>query len=503
MTGSHLRGTERAAQAGAAHRGQRVVLAATVLFITGAGLQAQTAEAPQVPPPVEATDETTPATEEKAVQPQGSSHFKSKAWGVRLESEPPGYVKTLDQFGIAGLEDLDWLEFGLEQRTRFEYRSDYRRPSLADDEQFLLRSRVYLGIRDVLDPLRLGIELQDSRQFHSDFPDRTRDVNEAEFIQAFAELYFPDALGEGYPVQFRVGRMSLEYVDRRLVARNRWRNTTNAFDGFRLRLGQPSADWQFDFFAVQPVERRLTSRDRADEERWFYGLVGAWRPWSRLVTLEPYYFILDQDRKDGELADREIHTLGLHAFGPIGDTAFDYDFDTAFQFGEDGERRQRAFAFRGEVGYTFQHAWQPRVGVSTIYASGDRDPDDGLSERFDRLYQATHCPSMSDLFGWQNIISPKIRVTLRPTSKLRIDTSYGAYWLASDSDAWVIPGRRDPNGDSGDWVGQELELRVRYKLDPRIELEMGYSHFFPGPFAENTGPTDDADLFYVQTTFHF
>lgn len=72
--------------------------------------------------------------------------------------------------------------------------------------------------------------------------------------------------------------------------------------------------------------------------------------------------------------------------------------------------------------------------------------------------------------------------------------------LASDSDAWVNAKRHNPNGSSGDFVGQELELRVRYKIDPRVELEAGYSHFFPGPFVGNTGPADDGDLFYVQTT---
>lgn len=478
------------------------VSAVTVLLIGSASLMAQINQ-PAPTEPVPAADETKPPTENKDAQPKKSAPYRSRAWGTRLETEPPGYVKTLDEFGIPGLEDMDWFEFGLEHRTRFEYRSDYRRSNLADDEQFLLRSRVYLGIREILDPLRFGIEFQDSRQFHSDFPDRTRDVNEAEFLQAFAELYFEDALGKGYPIQFKAGRMTLEYIDRRLLARNRWRNTTNAFDGFRLRLGQPSSDWQLDFFAVQPVEHRMTSRDRADEERWFYGLVGAWRAWSQIVTLEPYYFILDEDRKSRERPDREIHTLGLHAFGPIGDTGFDYDFNTAFQCGKDGRRRHRAFACRGEVGYTFQHAWKPRLSVSAAYATGDRDPDDSLNERFDRLFQATHSPSSSDLFGWQNIISPKIRLTLRPLEKLRIDTSYGAYWLASDSDAWVLPGRRDPMGNSGDCIGQELELRVRYKIDPRIELEVGYSHFFPGPFFENTGSADDADMFYVQTTLHF
>ena len=477
------------------------VLAGLILFITCPGSPAradQSAQSQSTP----TTEDTTPSRKEQD-SPKRPPSLTSRAWGVRLETEPPGYVKTLDQFGVAGMENLDWLEFGVEHRTRFEYRSDFRRPNLADDEQFLLRTRLYLGIREILDPFRLAIEFQDSRQFYSDFPERNRDVDEADFIQAFAELYFKDVLGKGYPVQFRMGRMSLDYVDRRLVARNRWRNTTNAFDGFRLRLGQPTSDWQVDVFAVQPVERRMISRNRSDEERWLYGLVGGWRRWSQHIVLEPYYFILDEDRKDPDASDREIHTVGLHAFGPISGTQLDYDFDAAFQFGDDGERRQRAFAFYGELGYTFRHAWKPRLDTSFTFATGDRNPDDGVSERFDRLFQATHGPSTSDLFSWQNIISPKIRLTLRPTSKVRMDTSYGAYWLASDNDGWVLPGRLDPRGESGDFVGQEFELRVRYKIDPRVELEMGYSHLFPGNFFRNTGPADDGDLFYVQTTVNF
>lgn len=72
------------------------------------------------------------------------------------------------------------------------------------------------------------------------------------------------------------------------------------------------------------------------------------------------------------------------------------------------------------------------------------------------------------MFAWQNTINPKTRLSLRPTSKLRLDTSYGAYLLASDNDAWINAKRHDPDGHSGDFVGQELELRVRYRIDPRV-----------------------------------
>lgn len=444
----------------------------------------------EAPPP-----EPTPKVEEKK-----SFFVAPKGFGARNETEPPGYVKPLSKYEWMHAKEIDWLDFGIEQRTRWEYRDDnYRQTDLTKDTEFLLRTRVYLGIREVIDPFRFVIEFQDSRQEGSDFPETNRDVNEADLLQAYAELYFRDALGEGRPLRFQFGRMAFDSIDRKLIARNRWRNTTNNFEGFRLQLGQRDNAWQLDFLAVQPVERRLRQFDRADEERWFYGVIGAWRRWSRHVTLEPYYLVLDEDRKS-DVADREIHTIGLHAYGPIGSTRFDYDVDGAFQFGDDGDRDHRAFAAYGQLGYSFKHDWRPRLSASLLYASGDRNPDDGKSERFDRLFGAAHFLSASDYFTYRNNINPKIRLELRPTEKLRFDTSYGAYWLASESDTWPDIGRRDRTGRSGDFIGQEVELRARYKMTVWAELEIGYSHFLPGAFVENTGDADDSDFFYVQTT---
>ncbi len=431
-----------------------------------------------------------------------SYYVAPKAYGTRMETEPPRYVKPLSQLGVDGLKDYDWLLLGVQQRTRWEYRDDdYRRNNqLQRDNQFLLRNRIYLGIKDKLDPLRFTLEFQDSRQFNSDFPENNQDVDENEILQAYAELYFKDALGKDRPLTFRAGRMTFDYVDRKLVARNGWRNTTNAFDGFLARLGQQSNNWQLDVFATQPVERHLIQPDHGDDERWFIGAVGAWRQWSKVVTLEPYYFYLNDQRKNPTQADRQIHTLGLRAYGPIGKTHFDYEMDGAFQFGSDGQLDQRALALVGELGYSFEHKWKPRLSIGTIYASGDHNPNDNVQERFDRLFGESHGYSATDYFVLQNTISPKLRLELNPTEKLRIDTGYGGFWLASDSDTWPVPGRRDRLGNSGDCVGHEWEARIRYQWTKRIELELGYSHFFQGPFVENTGPADDSDFFYVQTT---
>jgi hypothetical protein len=436
-------------------------------------------------------------------QPAKRTAPASKAYGARLENPPYlRYVKPLSALGLPGTEEFDWLDFGLQHRTRWNYRvDDYQRdPATGDDNQFLLRSLGYVGIREILDPIRFGFEFQDSRQFNSILAPNNQDTDEADIVQAYVELYFPDVFGKDDPFKFQVGRFTMDYADRKLIARNGWRNTT-AFDGFRVQLGDWASDWQLDVFAVQPVERFLHKFNHGDEERWFFGIEGAWRKWKEYVVLEPYYLILAEQRDDPDVNDREIHTIGFHAFGPILNTRFDYDVAFNYQFGHDGDRRHRAFATHGEIGYTFDHPWKPRVSFYNQYATGDRDPDDNLNERFDRLFNAAHPFSTSDFFNWQNVIVNKLRLDAQPSSKLRFDVAYGTYWLASDSDSWIVARRRDPRGRSGDFVGQELEMLVRYRIDPRIEIEMGYSHFMPGAFVRNTGTSEDSDFFYVQTTF--
>jgi hypothetical protein len=443
---------------------------------------------------------TDPATAEQAHPAYPSSRSPS----TNRHPDRPNYVGTLLDYS-EDAEEMSWLEFGLEQRTRFEIRDDFFRAGQRTDERFLLRSRAFLGIREIFDPLRFGFEFQDSRQFGSELPENRRTVDEHDLLQAFAELYFPDALGTAHPFSFRVGRMSFDAVDRRLFARNRFRNTTNAFDGFRVRLGDQSTVWEVDVFAFMPVERRLRHFDPPDDERWLYGVTGYWRGWSPHLTLEPYYFVLDEDFRTPGTDDRTIHTLGVHGFGLIGDSGFDYDFNVAYQFGDRETGRHRAFAARGEVGYTFKHDWKPRAAVMLNYASGDDDPSDDLSERFDSLFGAAHnFYGHADLFGWQNMINPALYLSVRPTSKLRIETFYRTYWLASKTDAFVRAGLRDPLGESGAFIGQELDVRVRYKLSRHIEFDIGYAWFLPGVFVENVTPTtDDSDFFYVATRITF
>ena len=84
------------------------------------------------------------------------------------------------------------------------------------------------------------------------------------------------------------------------------------------------------------------------------------------------------------------------------------------------------------------------------YASGDRDPTDGVQQRFDPMFGANFAfYGYSGYFSWQNLMDPAVRFSVQPTERLRAELIYRSYWLASDKDAWVRGLRIDPTGNSG------------------------------------------------------
>ena len=450
-----------------------------------------------------------------------------RSYGLQRETEPPRYVRQANKTWLNDTEafkNVDWLDLGLEYRLRYEYRdNDYRRQKETLDEPFLQRTKLYAAVKSKFDPFRATVEIQDSRRFNSQFAPDNRDFNYLDVIQGYGELYFKDALGiddlgNARPVSLKAGRMAFELSDRRLIARNEWRNTTNSFQGVRATLGQQKSDWQAELFALQPVIRFIDSADKVDKAQWLYAAVGDWRKWSEIVSLQPYYYLLQQNGSkvefgsDGKLAaasakkDREIHTLGLRGFGVIGKTGLDYDLNYAKQWGRDGAVDHDAYAYNLEAGYTAEIPWKPRFSWSFGFASGDKNPTDGTSQRFERLFGFARPWSNNDYFQMENIVTNKLRVEFTPLQKLKIDAGVSSYNLASATDRWNNAGLRDQTGKSGDDVGSEFDIRFRYPVNKYLALNIGYAYFKAGDFTIKTsqkldpGRKDNSTFIYVETS---
>jgi hypothetical protein len=478
------------------------------------------------------------AVEEAITKKPASGYYvERRSYGTGRETEPPRYVKQANKTWLKnyGLENADWLDIGLDYRLRYEYRdNDFRRSRETLDEPLLLRTRGFVAIREIFDPLRFTLEVEDARRNHSEFTREfdTRDINYAEPIQAYAELYFKEALGKddlgnSRPLSIKAGRHAFEYLDRRLLARNEWRNTTNTFQGLRVQAGQQQNDWQLDLLALQPLQRFTDRLDQRDESQKLYGLIGDWRRWSQYATLQPYYLLLKQDGDKVEYdqngrdalpntrIDREIHTLGLRTYGAF-KSGWDYDVNYAHQWGNQDRLSNNgtfisnldhdAYAYNLEAGYSFKHHWKPRLSASFGFASGDKDPNDGENNRFERLYGFARPWSNNDYFQMENIVAPKVRLEFEPSwlKSLKIDTGHSWYRLDSATDRWNSANLRDNTGLSGRDVGEEFDVRARFPVGNYVAANIGYAHFWAGDFTTATSRRidgdrrDESDFFYIE-----
>lgn len=454
-----------------------------------------------------------------------SYYVEAGSYATKRETDPPDYVRNVGTLGISPGSDLHWLNFGLDTRARGEWRNnDIRRPeSFNKDFPLLLRQRIYIGVVNALDPFRFAIEFEDARRNNGNYPLDDRDANKMEMIQGYAELYFKnalgrDALGNKRPLSIRYGRMAFEFLDRRLISLNPWRNTTNSFMGLKLALGQDKNDWQLDALLVKPVNRDIEKFDKADENRWFSAVIGHWRKWSSVVTIEPYYMGLKQNAANGNNnREREIHGFGLRLYGWVKRSGFNYDLTGMYQLGRDNAQDHRAYSITSEIGYTVTASkLKPRFSAFFGYVSGDKDPNDNVSNRFERFFGFARPWSSDDYVVMENIITPKVKMEFQVKFNeviLKFDGGYSFYWLASDTDRFAnfLSGNannRDLMGNSGKFLGHGLDFRTRFNPTPYFSVNMGYAHFTTGEFIENRQLTangesaNSSDFVYLELSLN-
>ena len=453
-----------------------------------------------VTPGVAAAEDLPVVAPAAASQPGPDNYYvERRSYGTRRVSEPPPYVQQLNQTWLGeldGFQDIDWLDIGLDHRTRFEIRdNDFRRSVNTVDQPFLQRTRAYLALKNRFDPLRFTVEISDARRYNSDFARDVRDSNFQEPIQLYGELFFKQSWLADKQVSLKFGRQAFEYLDRRLLARNEFRNTTNNFDGIRAIVGKQSDAWQVDALLLQPILRD-------DKANTLAGLIGDYRRYSKIITVQPLYLVLKQDgSKAASGVEREIHTLGLRGYGVVGKTGFDYDASYYHQRGNDGPRKHDAQAYTGELGYTFAHPWKPRLSAAYNYASGDDNPNDGQSGRFERLFGFARPFSQNDYFQFENLEAPKLRVEISPSRDLQFDAGFNWYLLNSPTDRWNNAGLRDSTGQSGTFVGHEADTRVVWRQSRYFQTEVLYAYFKAGEFLRNAGRGGTSNLLFVQLTF--
>ena len=433
---------------------------------------------------------------------------------------------------IDDLIPTDKLSLSINFRARYEYLSQrFRIGQVGDDQGVVLRTLVHGRVKP-FDWITLGAELQDSRAYLTDDAVLTTTVvNALELLQAYVDVRDDDVFDGS--LHATGGRITMDVGSRRFVARNRYRNTINGFTGLDASWTSHARDQtMLRAFWTLPVHRRpRTSEqarlhandiqfDREDLEVQFWGLFGSTRLPERYAVELFVFGLHEKDTLDRPTANRQIYTMGSRGFRKKTKGDFDFVLEFALQWGQSRSSRSPTntrdldhFAHfeHLEAGYTFDRAWKPRISLQYDYASGDSDPSDGKNGRFHTLFGARRFDfgptGIYGPFARSNINTPGLRLQLSPAKNVTGFLSYRLFWLAEKRDRWTTTGVVDPTGQSGSFIGQQIEFRLRWRPLPRnLLIEAGYAHLFDGEFiknAPNSPAQGDSDYVYTQVVFHF
>lgn len=421
---------------------------------------------------------------------------------------------------------LSWLRFGLEHRSRFEHlENDFRTANPGNATGFSMRTLLSAELRFL--PVVVGFELQDSRIWASDTtPMNTTLTNPLEPLQAYVGLRAEGLFARGDSASLTAGRMTIDLGSRRLVARNDFRNTINGFTGLELRWTSPARD-VVRAFAVMPVVRLPSDAgglrnnrieiDRENTDALLWAAFFQSRPLGPRIALEVYLIGLHE--RDGDATpspNRHLYTPGFRALRPPAPGQLDFQLEVMGQFGwsrasaaatDTTDLDHLAFALHASTGFQFNVSWAPRLVLLYDYASGDRSPTDGSNNRFDPLFAARRFEfGPTGLYGAiarSNVSAPGLRFEVQPHRAVDAFAAYRLVGLASATDAWTTAALRDPSGNAGSLVGQQVEARVRWHVFPRnLVIDVGGALFVRGDFARNApgGEAPPSVYVYSQVT---
>ena len=408
-----------------------------------------------------------------------------------------------------------WVDLGLEHRTRFEvYDHPWRssQPLGRTDPQIQQRSRVRVGLNG--GPFRFLFEGQDSR-VHLDDPGifvNSGINNEVDVLQVFVSATAKNVFETGLRADLHMGRLTMDFGRRRLIARNDFRNTTNAFDGVHWQLAKDKV-WRVRLFLVEPVIRDDVQLDEQSKRMVFWGAYVETHqvPWLRLNI---YYFGLNDQRSSMVNLQRTFSTFGMRLYEKPKKGRMDYEIESVWQTGKLGNTDHFAHFQHIDLGYSFDFPWSPRFLIYYDYASGDRNPTDSYqSSGFDTLFGARRFEyGATGNFGpffRSNISSPGWRVSVVPAKGWKFQLKQRFWYLATSRGAFAGSGLRDSTGKSGNYLGHDVEVQVQWKVNDNVEFDAGYDHWFKGSYFDRLpasaglppGGNTDTDYFYILTKF--
>jgi hypothetical protein len=400
-------------------------------------------------------------------------------------------------------EDV-YLSFGAEIRQTLEYFSNAQWGKGPQGPPYSLQR--YMAHVDFHSGTRFRFfgQMKSGLEFGRAGGPRIFDKDELAVNQAFVDIGVSERSRSS--IVLRVGRQELAYGGTRWVSVREGPTVHQSFDAARVIL--TGNEWRVDAFLSKPAQTNVgVFDDRTDPTRTFWGVYATSTVSEPNSHVDLYYFGLRHSgakfQQGAAFEERQI--LGTRVWGT--GHSWDYDVEPQVQLGSFGSNSIQAWAIEYDGGYTFQHArFSPRIGTGAGVDSGDHDDHNPDLQTFNPLFPRGLYHELVNLTGHANKISVNPTATAHFNKRFSVTENWEFIWRESLGDGiYGVGGNFVRPGHPGDgrYVGSQPTTVLNWAIQRHLGMIVIYTHFFPGPFLRNTGPSDPVDHFSAWLDFKF
>jgi hypothetical protein len=403
-----------------------------------------------------------------------------------------------------------WASFGADFRARLEGWQDFNfgaPPNVSHDDTFLLtRFRTHADLH-FDQTARVFLEVKGAYASDRDLPGGIRviDQDKFELQQAFVDFKFN--LGANATMVLRPGRQELAFGVQRLVSCLPWANSLRTWDGVQAIV--TSGDWNITAIGTEfvPVDPG-TGIGHANSDEKLYGVYAKRVTPGKPDGLEVYALRNEwvQPRNfNGTVGADRRWTLGVRQWGPFADRA-DYEVEFSYQLGSTGTGDVSAWSFASQLGYQLREDKTLRLWAGLDWATGDNTTGGDVGT-FNQLYPLGHAYfGAMDVIGRQNIIDVSAGATWKAHPKVTLTLAGHSFSADSTDDAIYNAGggvvRAGGTFQSSD-IGFETNLLAQWNAARHVVVGAGLGRFFAGKAISQSGPSQDTNFWYLESTFTF
>ncbi|WP_044551656.1 alginate export family protein [Azospirillum lipoferum] len=403
-------------------------------------------------------------------------------------ADPKNRELFIDKLKYIPISDSGYISFGGDLRTQYE---NYTPPNfgmrnLGRNEWLATRALFHVDIKSGFGP-RAYIEFGREEIAGKKGPFTPNDESNLDLQQGFIDL--PVAVGGG-TVTARIGRQEFFLGSGLFQSLAEGANIRNAFDAAHVLFKYGNVEGRA-FYGHPLRQSTYTFEDAPNLDLDHYGLYTTVKSVLPGLNVDGYFFGYDRkgNRFNQGTADEERRTVGTRLWGRSG--PWDYSGDFAYQFGSFGSGSISAWGSMLSGGYSFSGTpMAPRLSVTAIAASGDRDPAKRTLNTFNPMFSLSPLLSESNSFVPMNLISVYPKVTVRPLDGLSISAGVNAMWRQSKGDGvYTVPTVLVARGaaSSSSYVGATAEFAALWNVNHFVSVNAAYTHFKAGDALKEAG----------------